>query len=580
MLSYRSMLLVLVGVVSLGIPLTVLSATAKTDLRIVVDVSGSMKKTDPDNLRRPALRLLAGLLPDGSRAGLWSFGQYVNMTVKPASVDTGWREAVYRESEKIRSLGLFTNIEEALRQASYDWQAPDPAYQRHLLLLTDGMVDVSEDASLDQASRQRILNEVLPRLEKAGVRIHSVALSDAVDETLLSTLSNYTNGLFKKIKDAKELKPIFLQILQQSAHLDTLPLQNNRFNVDSQVKDMTLLVFNQAQTTTLSMPDGSQLSAASPQQASWHSDKGFDLITVKQPQAGQWTINAPLDDNNRVVVVTNLKLQVDELPSNFLVGDGLFVNARLQENEKSLDNQALVQQFKFSMLLQEKNAASNEYKMSPVTGSQHQEYQYQLPKLLKAGDYEVVVQAISPTISREVRQQFKVYAEPAELSIVHQQQQVIVEVTPAINLLRAGSVQLGIQLHDATHKPLLQQADKWRVVLPEKYFDTMATIEMQAQRADGQPLLISFDRVLTSSNTGALDLAELHPAAANPEITKQPASHPPVTAEAPQPEYDWGYIMVIILVVNILIIIALVTGFIYFRKCRVNMLEKLQAEIK
>ncbi|MDH5396376.1 MAG: hypothetical protein OEW97_08870, partial [Gammaproteobacteria bacterium] len=34
-----------------------------TDLRVIVDISGSMKKTDPKNLRRPAIRLLAGLIP-------------------------------------------------------------------------------------------------------------------------------------------------------------------------------------------------------------------------------------------------------------------------------------------------------------------------------------------------------------------------------------------------------------------------------------------------------------------------------------------------------------------------------------
>ena len=47
----------------------VLAAGPAYDFRIVIDVSGSMKQTDPKNLRVPALKLLNGLIPSGSRAG-------------------------------------------------------------------------------------------------------------------------------------------------------------------------------------------------------------------------------------------------------------------------------------------------------------------------------------------------------------------------------------------------------------------------------------------------------------------------------------------------------------------------------
>ena len=41
-----------------------------TDLRVLVDVSGSMKQNDPAYLRQPALRLLTNLLPKKSQAGV------------------------------------------------------------------------------------------------------------------------------------------------------------------------------------------------------------------------------------------------------------------------------------------------------------------------------------------------------------------------------------------------------------------------------------------------------------------------------------------------------------------------------
>ena len=45
----------------------------------MIDISGSMKQTDPQNLRKPAMDLIVRLLPDKSRAGVWTFGNTVNM---------------------------------------------------------------------------------------------------------------------------------------------------------------------------------------------------------------------------------------------------------------------------------------------------------------------------------------------------------------------------------------------------------------------------------------------------------------------------------------------------------------------
>ena len=69
-----------------------LAAEPRYDFRVVIDVSGSMKQTDPQNLRVPALKLINGLIPTGSRAGVWTFGRYVDMAVKWGKVDDAWRK--------------------------------------------------------------------------------------------------------------------------------------------------------------------------------------------------------------------------------------------------------------------------------------------------------------------------------------------------------------------------------------------------------------------------------------------------------------------------------------------------------
>src|SRR5690554_1275320 len=81
-----------------------LTLPEQADVRIIVDISGSMKETDPENLRRPAVRLLARMLPAGSEAGVWTFGQYVNMLVPHATVDDAWRNTVIRSEEHTSEL--------------------------------------------------------------------------------------------------------------------------------------------------------------------------------------------------------------------------------------------------------------------------------------------------------------------------------------------------------------------------------------------------------------------------------------------------------------------------------------------
>ena len=51
-----------------GVAISTASATEPVnDVRVMIDISGSMKHNDPHNLRAPALRLLTGLLPKGAR---------------------------------------------------------------------------------------------------------------------------------------------------------------------------------------------------------------------------------------------------------------------------------------------------------------------------------------------------------------------------------------------------------------------------------------------------------------------------------------------------------------------------------
>jgi uncharacterized protein with von Willebrand factor type A (vWA) domain len=96
------------------------------DVRILIDVSGSMKKNDPKNLRVPALKILVGLMPKEDRAGVWTFARYVNMLVPIKAVSKEWRIKANEQTSQIHSLGLFTDIEQVLRKATDSIKEDEP----------------------------------------------------------------------------------------------------------------------------------------------------------------------------------------------------------------------------------------------------------------------------------------------------------------------------------------------------------------------------------------------------------------------------------------------------------------------
>ncbi|MEN8178857.1 MAG: VWA domain-containing protein [Pseudomonadota bacterium] len=298
----------------------------KADVRVLIDISGSMKQNDPKNLRRPALRLLVGLLPKDTRAGVWTFGQYVNMQIPLGQVDKAWKYRARESSKTISSPGQFTNIEDALKRATEDWSGAPGKFRRSVILLTDGMVDISKSKAKNQASRQRILQTILPHLQQLGVAIHTIALSKNADHELMQELAKSTGGWYEQVENAGQLQKVFLRIFEKVSKPDAVPLKDNKFTIDNSITEATVLVFHKpnAQETQLIPPGGQSFSANNaPSSVSWHRDEGYDMLTISDPEAGEWRIRAEVDPDNRVMVVTDLKMQTTDLPNRLIVGQSL-----------------------------------------------------------------------------------------------------------------------------------------------------------------------------------------------------------------------------------------------------------------
>jgi len=115
-----------------------------------------------------------------------------------------------------------------------------------------------------------------------------------------------------------------------------IPLLDNRFRIDEAVEEITLIFFRKkgSPSVVLVKPDGSKVYArtAKEQQMEWHDDKTFDLIKMKKPTPGPWQAVGEVLPESRIMVLTDIDLVVDPLPTDMMAGETLKVTARLTNN--------------------------------------------------------------------------------------------------------------------------------------------------------------------------------------------------------------------------------------------------------
>jgi len=519
----------------------------RADARVLIDISGSMKQNDPQNLRRPALRMLVGLLPQDTRAGVWTFGQYVNMLIPLGQVDEAWKNKARSEADNIASPGQFTNIEEVIKRAMADWEGPPTRYQRHLILLTDGMVDISKNQEKNSASRQRILEQLLPRLQAHKAQVHTIALSERADHELMQTLSRETGGWYEQVNDADRLKRVFLRIFERVGRPDTLPLTDNSFLVDNSIQEVTLLVFRQdsGEPTRVLPPSGEAFDAKSaPQGVNWHRDVGYDLLTISQPDTGEWHIQAPMDPDNRVIVVTDLQMRTSQLPSRFVRGERLpltisFTNQGKQIVRKEfLDVVALEGLYSDSQGTGEAQPIFDNGEAGDTTAGDG-EFTLLVGEGLSAGQVELLVRAEGKTFQREQRQTFEL-VDPIvmQLETDGQEQNLLqLQLRPDAELLDPATLAFQVYLKSPTgeQRPVELQSGsepgllEARINSAELVGDWSLSVSAKGQTRNGAELDLLLDPVTVQGTA----VAPEKPSAPEPEPVAEPeqSAAPPVLEE-------------------------------------------------
>ena len=169
---------------------------------------------------------------------------------------------------------------------------------------------------------------------------------------------------------------------------------------------MTLLVFRKrgSKNTRIFPPKQTALSARRPGDSIWRSDEGYDLITIKKPRKGVWTIEADIDPDNRVMVVTDLKLDVKGLPTYITPAQPLALNAALFNKGKQISKNSFLRFVEFHMSHTDANGVKTDQELKHSRDrKQKGQYLFDFAEGLTEGNHSITVTADSRTFSRNKR---------------------------------------------------------------------------------------------------------------------------------------------------------------------------------
>ena len=321
------------------------------DAVVIMDSSGSMKQNDPKQLRKPAAKLFISLLGKQDRLSVVSFSsQAWPITFLTKLENDKQLKQALRATEKVSHKGMHTNIHSAIAKGIEFLRESDQLNRDPIIILmSDGQMDMGNTEKSAQL-REDIFENLLPQLIEHNIKIYSIAFTEASDQELLQEIAETTDGRYALAVSDEVLHKVFSKIFEQTKQPDMLPLNENTFIVDPSINEITIIA-NKATDKSqiyLQKPSAEKINSTfKSEKIKWFVSTSFDMITIKEPDEGEWKI-LHSDDDNRAYIVTDVKLRTrfefdkDSYQPEIIIKSWFIHNEETEANQMLLDNMEVI----------------------------------------------------------------------------------------------------------------------------------------------------------------------------------------------------------------------------------------------
>jgi len=378
------------------------------DVVLVMDSTGSMKKTDPLFLRIPAAKLFISLLDKNDRASVISFSDSAELLSSSVLADSGnGKNTLFQAVDKITSAGLHTNLYEALNKGVEVLGAEKrPGSEKVIVFMSDGIMDTG-DPEKDKALIEKLKADLTKMLIDNGIKVYAIAFTGQSDTQLLERVSKQTGGFYNLAVTDRDFHVVFASIFESLKAPDMLPVSGNGFLIDKSIEEVTIVTTKDSPDTTikLSAPDGKKYSSGNkPLDTEWFASSNFDMVTMKKPLEGKWEILFSTGKNNKAYVITNLNLQTNFNELYPLFGQTLDVRVWLEKDGKTIKEKDVLEKITISLEISKPDGEM--IRLQPFNKEDGM-FEKSI-ELFKAGNYKLKIIADGKTFQREKTFAFKV----------------------------------------------------------------------------------------------------------------------------------------------------------------------------
>ncbi|MHB8069390.1 MAG: VWA domain-containing protein [Desulfobaccales bacterium] len=389
-----------------GLWLPQAAVAREVHLIMALDISGSMKHTDPLGLLPKAANIMVGLLNEKDHLGIITFEDATQTRLPAGPLTPAQKRRGFQELTRLQPKGLYTDIYQALVDAL---KASKPAgdAQRAVLLISDGQMDIDPLKGNSKAFVERVHQQIIPAYKKAGIPIYAVAFTPESDQALLKTMAEETGGRFLLIPAAPDLHQAFLKFYEALKGPQLAPLVGNRFLIDPQVQEAILVVTRsqQGKAILLEDPKGRKLTPAT-EGARWFSSPAFDMVTLPKPEPGNWTVSGHKDGDGKIILMTDLKLECPLLPQEAGADECLSVGVVLQDKDQPVATPEVLSQTAFTAELKAEGGKPVQLPMGPPPPEQKELWPAnarvaRFPVFRVPGMWQLRIRVLGKTFQRE-----------------------------------------------------------------------------------------------------------------------------------------------------------------------------------
>jgi uncharacterized protein (TIGR03503 family) len=237
--------------------------------------------------------------------------------------------------------------------------------------------------------------------------------------------------------ESNKLNKTTVEYYQKDNITNQIPYFDNRFRLDADLDEITLIFYRKSGSTPIILirPDGSKIrvNQFDHEKVQWFDDSTFDMIKIKKPMPGPWQAVGDILPHSQILVVSDVKIEVEPLPDVAFSGETLKVVGKLFNGNDAIDSPYFKNVVNLDVNFYSTNKSTHEnfgadaIKVTSFRDDGHGLDEYANDNMFTGefildfapGEWQPVYLVKLPMTTRELRQTpILLYKTPVEISVV------------------------------------------------------------------------------------------------------------------------------------------------------------------